>query len=232
MLKKIIPLLCVSGLLLAETKLIEEQSIKVYDMPFSKTDNLSVDYLEKHLSSSQPQYILKQGVSKNNSIYKSSNEDIIIIVNKNRNPILNYNDFINLVRKYAKENMPTADLNRLDKALSIASIQTSVTDELSIDNRLDKIDVITSLKEDLNSNKKTDLTKLSDSEIIDFAINNYNSLNTDPTPDEKDDTRFKVVTVLKEKLSKYKNIDPNLIDYGITLRELRLLKSSIQVSSR
>lgn len=232
MLKKIIPVLCLSSLLLAETKLIEEQNIKVYDMPFSKTDNLSVDYLEKHLSNSQPQYILKQGVSKNNSIYKSSNEDVIIIVNKNRNPILNYNDFINLVRKYAKENMPTADLNRLDKALSVASIQTSVTEESSVDNRLDKLDVITSLKEDLNSNKKIDLTKLSDIEIIDFAINNYNSLNTDPTPDEKDDTRFKVTTALKEKLSNYKNIDPNLISYGITLRELRLLKSSVQASTR
>jgi len=228
MLKRLLVTSAFSSTLLLGSTLFEEQKINVYNVPLNDVKNITPQTVD-NITKNNPLYSVSQGVSSGKIILKTNNDDIIVVINKNRNPILNYNDILTIASKYAEKNIPLVDINRINKSINFARLQTSVTEKK--ENHDNNQELITALKKNpkhiVSSTNSIDFSDFTLINSLNYFIENYSKINKTQTGNDSTDTRYQLVKNIKEKLAPYTYIDSSLIDYNITLEELKLLKTTL-----
>lgn len=219
--------------LYAASTIYGEQKINVYNIPHNQVDDLNPQKLQEY-TKDQPLYSVKQGVSSGKTMIKTKNDEVVIVLDKTRNPILNYNDILHIAKRYASENIPLVDKQRIEKTLNMAKLETDIVDEKKF-TKDDNSELIVAIKENKNKAKATsNLIDYSDFTLIEslnYFIENYNNINKAQTDDIAKDTRFSLVSNIKTKLKPYKYIDSSLVDYSINLAELKLLRRTVMSQS-
>ena len=228
MLKKLLVISAFSSTLLLGSTLFEEQKINVYNVPLNDVKNITPQTVD-NITKNNPLYSVSQAASSGKIILKTSNDDIIVVINKNRNPILNYNDILTIASKYAEKNIPLVDINRINKTINFARLQTSATEKK--ENHDNNQELITALKKNpkavASSTSSIDFSDFTLINTLNYFIENYSKINKNQTGNDSTDTRYQLVKNIKEKLAPYTYIDSSLIDYNITLEELKLLKTTL-----
>lgn len=214
--------------------IFEEQKISVYNVPHNEVENLDATKLKSY-SSTKPLYTVKQGVSPGKTMMKTEEDGIVLVIDKNRNPITNYNEILLLAEKYANANIPFVDKQRISNALKLARLQTSYSESKYKKENNQELIVAISENKNKNSNGKNiattssgiDISELSLIDTINYFIDNYTKINKNQTNDISKDIRLSLVKSIKQKATKYSNIDESAIDYYISLDELKLLRTTI-----
>lgn len=211
--------------------IFEEQKIRVFNMPHNEVDDLNSKKIKEYTNKT-PLYSVSQALSPDKTMIRTKDENVVLVINKNRNPILNYNDMLLVLEKYAHENIPMIDKQRISNTLKTAKIQTSINEEKYKNDNNEEL--IVAIKENKNKNVAAsssstgiDFSSLSIIDTINYFIENYQTINKTQLTDLKKDTRYHLVKNIKQKVVKYPDLDSNAIDYSITLEELKLLKNTI-----
>ncbi len=229
---KLSALLLACGLtsLSASSVIFEEQKIKVYNVPHSEVNNLDAKKLSEY-TEKKPLYSVSQGVSPGKTLIKTPSEDVVVVLDKNRNPILNYNDILLLAETYAKNNIPLIDKQRISNQLSIAKIKTSYKDEKYNNDKNEEL--IVKIKENKNkgtaksSSLPVDFASLTLIDNVNYFIENYSKINKTQEGDLDKDVRYHLVKTIKSKLENHEQIDATAVEYTITLDELKMLRNLI-----
>lgn len=235
--KKIISSFILAGFLTSLSAnspiIFEEQKIRVFNVPHNEVDNLNSKKIKEYTSTT-PLYSVSQALSPDKTMIRTKDENVVLVINKNRNPILNYNDMLMVLEKYAQDNIPMIDKQRISNTLKSAKIQTTYQEEkYKNDNNEELIVAIkenkdrTTKKAKSESSTGIDFSSLSLMDTINYFIDNYQNINKNMLTDLSKDTRYHLVKNIKNKVIPYSKIDASAVEYSITLEELKLLKNTI-----
>lgn len=216
--------LSITTSLSASNVIYQEEKISVYDVKNMNSLDLNSNEIA-NIEKKKPNYVIKKSSSKDKEVIYL-NDNVTVIVNKNRNHVFNYNDLLKLTAEYSK-NIPLADTERINSLLDAAKFKTSYEEKNFKEDSNEEF--IVAIKE--STQKKSDsniaFADLSILDNISYFIDNYNTINKDILEDKNKDIRYQLVSTIKEQSKQFKHIDSTAIDYFITLDELKLLKSTI-----
>lgn len=214
-----------------------QQKINVYSVPSGEVNDLNAKTLNKYINK-KPLYTISESVSSGKTMITTLNNEVAIVMDKNRNPIANYNDILKLAEIYAQKNIPLIDKERLSNSLKSAKMKNTYDDsKYKTDNNEELIVAIKENKQakikqevkagTMPSSTGIDFNDLSLMDNINYFIEHYRTINKTQPTDLAKDTRYHLVKSIKQKLASHKSIDSTAIDYSINLEELKLLKSTI-----
>lgn len=217
---------CFSFLTLHASTIFSEQKINVYNVPHNQVNDLDYQKLQKY-TREQPLYTVKQGVSSGKILIRSQDESVTVVIDKNKNPISNYNSILAIAKKYADENIPLVDSKRISKALNLAKLEIAYDDKKYDKDNNSELIVAVKQKHSSNANAGFDYGDLKLVDAINYFIDNYAKINKTQATDLNKDVRFQLISSIKTKIQPYTNIDASHIDYSISLEELKLLRNTL-----
>lgn len=213
------------------------ERIKVYDVPYNKTFKINSKNVEAFIGNEVPVDIKKRTSVSSDVLFHSKDNTMMLIIRQKKSPVQNYNNMLKIVNEYALKNIPKANKKRMNEMFALLALEqrsVALEDRVSNNDFTDaknkqRANIIKDIEQ--YTSNAIDYNQLTFNEILDYFINNYYSINIIKKDTHDEDIRLQLVSQIKKHIADSQLVDPDLIEYEITLEELRQLKKVLVENS-
>lgn len=207
-----------------------EEKIYVYDVKIQDAFKADAETIKNFTDKATPSDIFKKDGIDNGRVFESKNNNIIVVIKNDKKHIENFNNILSIAYEYAEKNIHLVNKDRLKDTIAMLKLKSekAESEPYSEYKRLAKKESVETYRDirDRTSNE-LDYYELSGKELVSYFIENYFEINQTRQAYAEDDKRLELVSLLKKRLSSHPDIDTSLIEYDITLTELKNLKKLI-----